>query len=169
VESGSIAVGDELQVLPSGLTTRVKEIRLGAAHLRAAHPGQSVMLILERDLDVGRGDLLARPTEAPPVRRAVDALVCWFSERPLSTSRRYLLRQATRETKAQVVEFTWRMDLAALTRVPADVLAMNDLGQIRLRLAQPIAADAYAENRSTGAFVLVDEATNDTVGAGLIL
>jgi sulfate adenylyltransferase subunit 1 len=169
VESGEIAVGDRVQVLPSGRTTRVKALRLGDAVLREALSEQSVTVVLEDEIDVSRGDLLVHPEEAPEPTRSVDALICWLSERPLSPARRYLVRHTTRETKAQVSEIAWRVDLSALEQVPAEGLAMNDIGRVRLRLAQPIAADRYAENRGTGAFIVVDETTNDTVGAGMIL
>jgi sulfate adenylyltransferase subunit 1 len=98
----------------------------------------------------------------------VDATLCWLSETPLSLARRYLVRHTTRETKAHVAEIAWRVDLASLERKPAPALAMNDIGRVSLRLAQPIFADPYVESRATGAFVVVDEATNDTVGAGMI-
>jgi sulfate adenylyltransferase subunit 1 len=168
VESGTIAVGEEVQILPSGRRTRVKEIHVGGLAVREALGDQSVMLLLEDEVDVSRGDLIVRPDEAPAVRREVDALVCWLSERPLSTARRYVVRHTTRETRAVVAEIAGRVDLAALEEVPATGLAMNDIGRVRLRLAQPIAADRYAENRATGAFIVVDDATNDTVGAGMI-
>ncbi|WP_242395485.1 sulfate adenylyltransferase subunit 1 [Anaeromyxobacter oryzisoli] len=169
VESGTIAVGDSVRVLPSGLVTQVKELRLGDVALREASSAQSVMIRLADEIDVGRGDLLVKAGEGPEPTRAVDAMVCWLSERPLSRSRRYVVRHTTRETKAQVAEIAWRVDLAALEQVPADGLALNDIGRVSLRLAQPIAADRYADNRATGAFIVVDEATNDTVGAGMIL
>jgi sulfate adenylyltransferase subunit 1 len=169
VESGQIAVGEPVVVLPSGRATRVREIRLGDVHVRRAIAEQSVMLRLEDDLDVSRGDLIVRAGEAPAPARTVDAVVCWLSERPLSPSRRYLVRHATREIRAQPVEIAWRLDLAALERVPAQGLSLNDIGRVTFRLAQPVAADRYAENRATGAFVVVDEATNDTAGAGMIL
>ncbi|HET8542130.1 MAG TPA: GTP-binding protein, partial [Anaeromyxobacter sp.] len=169
IESGEIAVGDEVQVLPSGVTTRVKEIRLGEAPLASATSEQSVTILLEDEVDVSRGDLLVRPGEAPPVTRHVDAILCWLSERPLSRARRYLVRHTTRESKAQVAEIAWGLDLRTLERVAVDGLAMNDIGAVSLRLAQPVAADRYAEHRATGAFIVVDEATNDTVGAGMIL
>jgi sulfate adenylyltransferase subunit 1 len=168
VESGEVAVGDEVQVLPSGRTTRVKEIRLGDASLPRAVSEQSVTLLLEDDLDVSRGDMIVRAGEAPPASKKIDATLCWLSETPLSPARRYLVRHTTRETKAQVAEIAHRVDLADLERRPATGLAMNDIGQVSLRLAQPIFADPYARNRSTGAFIVVDEATNDTVGAGMI-
>jgi sulfate adenylyltransferase subunit 1 len=169
VESGEIAVGDEIEVLPSRRTSRVKEIWLGDLRLRRAVSDQSVTLVLEDDVDVSRGDLLARAGEGPPVTRSVDAVVCWLSERPLSTARRYVVRHTTRETTGQFGEIAWRVDLAALRQDPAQTLAVNDIGRVTLRLAQPIAADPYAENRATGAFIVVDETTNDTVGAGMIL
>ncbi|ACG73338.1 sulfate adenylyltransferase, large subunit [Anaeromyxobacter sp. K] len=168
VESGAVAVGDAVQVLPSGRTTRVKGIRVGDERLASARAEQSVMLTLEDEVDVSRGDLLVHAGEGPEPTRTVDALVCWLSERPLSPARRYLVRHTTRETRAQVSEIAWRLDLSALERVPADGLAMNDIGRVTLRLAHPVAPDRYADARATGAFVVIDEATNDTVGAGMI-
>ncbi len=168
VESGEVAVGDVVQVLPSGVTSRVKEIRLGELSLPAAASEQSVTILLEDEVDVSRGDLLVRAGEAPLVTRSVDADLCWLSERPLSKARRYLVRHTTRESMAQVAGIAWRVDLRALDQVPADGLALNDIGRVTFRLAQPIVADRYAENRATGAFIVVDEATNDTVGAGMI-
>ena len=147
----------------------MRAIRLGELALGSARSEQSVTLCLEDEVDASRGDLLAHPGEAPEPVRRVEATVCWLSERPLSQARRYLLRHTTRETKAQVEKVEWRLDLAALERVPAEALAMNDIGRLSLKLAQPIAADRYADARSTGAFVIIDEATNDTVGAGMIL
>jgi sulfate adenylyltransferase subunit 1 len=168
VESGEIAVGDEVQVLPSGLRTRVASIRLHDRALETASAEQSVTLLLADDVDVSRGDMIVRPREAPTTTKALDATVCWLAERPLETSRRYLVRHTTRETRAMVAEIVDRVDLNALERVPAERLAMNDIGRVRFRLAQPLFVDPYAANRATGAFIVVDEATNDTVGAGMV-
>jgi sulfate adenylyltransferase subunit 1 len=168
VEAGVVVVGDTIQHLPSGRTTRVKEIRLGDALLEQAGAEQSVTILLEDALDVSRGDMLVHPENAPAATRKVDATVCWLSEAPLSPARRYLVRHTTRETRAQVAEIAWRVDLGDLERKPAAGLAMNDIGRVSLRLAQPIFADRYADSRATGAFIVVDEATNDTVGAGMI-
>jgi sulfate adenylyltransferase subunit 1 len=168
VEAGVVQVGDEVQHLPSGRTTRVKEIRVGEERLAEATAEQSVTLLLADELDVSRGDMLVHPATAPAATRKVDATLCWLSEAPLSPARRYLVRHTTRETRAQVAEIAWRVDLGDLERKPATGLAMNDIGRVSLRLAQPIFADPYARSRATGAFVVVDEATNDTVGAGMI-
>jgi sulfate adenylyltransferase subunit 1 len=147
----------------------VKEIWLGDARLERATSEQSVTLVLADDLDVSRGDLLVAEGDGPAPAREVEAVVCWLSERPLSRARRYVVRHTTRETRAQVGAVAWRLDLQAVQEVPAETLAVNDIGRLTLRLAHPLAADPYAENRATGAFVVVDEATNDTVGAGMIL
>jgi sulfate adenylyltransferase subunit 1 len=168
VESGEVAVGDEVEVLPSGRSARVRSIRLGDATLQRAPAELSVMLELDRAVDVSRGDLIVHAGAGPEPTRSLDAVVCWLSERPLSTARRYLVRHTTRESLAVVSEIAWRMDLESLEHVPAAGLAMNDLGRIRLRLAQPLAADRYAENRSTGSFVVVDGTTHETVAAGMI-
>jgi sulfate adenylyltransferase subunit 1 len=168
VESGEVAVGDEVQVLPSGRRTRVRQILLGETVLPSAVSEQSVTLLLEDDLDVSRGDMIVHPAAAPAPTRTLDATLCWLSEAPLSLARRYLVRHTTRETRAQVAEIAHRVDLADLALRPAASLAMNDIGRVSLRLSQPIFADPYSDDRSTGAFIVVDEATNDTVGAGMI-
>jgi sulfate adenylyltransferase subunit 1 len=168
VESGRVQVGDELQHLPSGRTALVKEIRLGEALLPSASSEQSVTILLDRELDISRGDLLVLAGEAPPQARSVDAIVCWLHERPLEAGRRYLVRHTTRESKASLSEIAWRIDVNTLERAPAGRLALNDIARVSLKLAQPLFADPYAENRATGAFIVVDEATNDTVGAGMI-
>jgi len=168
VESGEVAVGDEVEVLPSGRAARVRSIRLGEESLPRARSEQSVLLELDRPLDVSRGDLLVHAGAGPAPARSLEAVVCWLSERPLSLARRYLVRHTTRETLARVTEVAWRLDLSSAAPVPAEGLSLNDLGRIRLQLAQPLAADRYADNRATGAFVVVDEATNDTVAAGMI-
>ncbi len=168
VESGEVAVGDEVQVLPSGLVTRVKRIEVAGEPLERAVSEQSVTLLLEDDVDVSRGDMIVKPSEAPAASREVEATVCWLGEAPLSPQRRYLVRHTTRETKALVADIAWRLDLADLERAPAERLAMNDIGRVTLKLARPIFADPYEVSRATGAFIVIDEATNNTVGAGMI-
>jgi sulfate adenylyltransferase subunit 1 len=169
VESGAIAIGDEVEVLPSGVRSRVRDIRILDASLARATSEHSVTLLLEDDVDVSRGDLVVRAGEGPAPARTIDAVVCWLGEAPLSTARRYVVRHTTREVRAAVAEIAHRLDVNTLEEVPASGLAMNDIGRVSFRLAQPIIADRYAENRATGAFIVVDEATNDTVGAGMIL
>jgi sulfate adenylyltransferase subunit 1 len=169
VESGTVAVGDEVQHLPSGRTARVKELRLGERQLASAESEQSVTILLDRELDISRGDLLVLAGEAPAPARTLDAILCWLHERPLESGRRYLVRHTTREAKAALAGIEWRIDVNTLERGAASSLALNDIARVSLKLAQPVFADPYSENRATGAFIVVDEATNDTVGAGMIL
>jgi sulfate adenylyltransferase subunit 1 len=169
VESGSIAVGDEVQVLPSGLRSRVKDVQLGGVSIGRALPDESVAILLEDEIDVSRGDMLVRPEEAPAPTKQVEAMVCWLSEAPLDRARRYVLRHTTREVRAMLAGIEHRVDVNTLAELPAERLALNDIARVRLRLAAPIFPDRYEDDRATGAFIVVDEATNDTVGAGMIV
>jgi sulfate adenylyltransferase subunit 1 len=168
VESGEVAVGDEVQVLPSGRRTRVRRILLGEAALPRAVSEQSVTLVLEDDVDVSRGDMIVHAGAAPRATQDVTATLCWLSEAPLSTARHYLVRHTTREAKARIAAIAYRVDLADLERKPTGALAVNDIAEVSLRLARPIFADPYSDDRSTGAFIVVDEVSNDTVAAGMI-
>ena len=169
IEAGSIAVGDEVAVLPSGRTSRVRDIRVLEASLPTASVEQSVTLLLEDEIDISRGDMIVRPGEAPRVTRELEAMLCWLSETPLDPRRKYLIRHTTRETKALLDGVEYRLDINTLARGPAEHLAMNDIARVRFKLAQALCIDAYADSRATGAFIVIDEATNNTVGAGMIV
>jgi sulfate adenylyltransferase subunit 1 len=169
VESGSVAVGDAVTLLPSGRASRVKDIQILGRTLPRAVAEQSVTLLLEDEIDISRGDMIVHTGAQPKVTRNIDAMLCWFSETPLDPRRKYLVRHTTRESKAIVAGIDFCMDVNTLERRKADTLVMNDIARIRLKLAQPIHPDPYAENRGTGAFIVIDESTNDTVGAGMIL
>ncbi len=169
VESGRIAVGDPVSVLPSGLRTRVKAIQIGGDPLDRAIAEQSVALLLEDDIDVSRGDMIVAPEQPPRVLREITADLCWLSAQPMDRARTYLIRHTTREVRAKLVAIDHRLDVNTQERQPAERLAMNDIARVRFRLAHPVFADAYATNRSTGAFVVIDEGSNGTVGAGMIV
>ncbi|MFT3960131.1 sulfate adenylyltransferase subunit 1 [Propionivibrio sp.] len=169
VESGSIAVGDAVTVLPSGRASRVKDIQVLGRSLLSAFAEQSVALLLEDEIDVSRGDMIVRTGEQPDAVRQIGAMLCWLSETPLDPRRKYLVRHTTRDSKALVAGIDFCMDVNTMERRPAEALAMNDIAKVSLKLAQPIFPDAYARNRSTGAFIVIDESTNNTVGAGMIL
>jgi sulfate adenylyltransferase subunit 1 len=169
VESGTIAVGDEIRVLPSGGTSRIRDIRSGGRSVPIATAEQSVTLLLDGELDVSRGDMMVESTDALQPRKQLDAMLCWLSETPLVLNRRYLLRHTTREVKALVAGIAHRLDINTLEREATARLQMNDIGQVSFKLAQPLCADPYASNRTTGAFIVIDEASNNTVGAGMIL
>jgi sulfate adenylyltransferase large subunit len=169
VAGGVLTPGEEVVVLPSGRTTRLAAIDTADGPLEHAFPPQSVTLLLEDDLDVSRGDLIARPSDAPAVARELEAVVCWMADAPLKPGGRYALKHTTRSVRAIVEAVDWHLDVETLAREPnMDGLALNEIGHVRLRLSGPLAFDPYERNRETGSFILIDEATNDTVGAGLI-
>jgi len=169
IESGQVAVGDAVTVLPGGQRTRVRDILVAMRSQPGAIAEQSVTLLLEDDIDISRGDMIVRQDEAPRLVRELEAMVCWLGEAPLDPRRSYLLRHTTRETRARFAAVAHRVDLVTLARGPAELLSCNDIARVSLRLAQPLCIDPYAENRSTGAFIVIDEASNNTVGAGMIL
>ena len=168
VESGEIAVGDAVTVLPSGRTSTVKSIEIGAEPIERAIHEQSVTILLADEIDISRGDMIVKSAEQPRAVKQIDATVCWLSETPMSPARTYLLRHTSREVKAKIAKIDYRLDVNTLEREAIGALAMNDIAQLTLKLAQPIFADAYDRNRSTGAFIIIDESTNNTVGAGMI-
>ncbi len=170
IEAGSIAIGDEIVVLPSGHRSRVARVAVGDTTVAGAHAGQSVLLSLTDALDVSRGDMLVRAAQpAPAPQREFAATICWLSAQPLSAARTYTLRHTTRATKARVAAVAARLDVSAATWNSADgAIGLNDIARITVRTQQPLAFDRYADNRATGAFILIDEATHDTVAAGLI-
>jgi sulfate adenylyltransferase large subunit len=170
VAGGVWRAGDEVVVLPSGLRSRVEAVETADGPLDEAVPPQSVTIRLADDVDVSRGNLLADPDRAPVVAREVDARVCWMCERPLEPRAKLAVKHTTRSVRAIAEELVALTDIHSLEDVPGPArLELNDIGVVRLRLSEPLAVDPYAENRETGAFILIDEATNDTVGAGMVI
>jgi sulfate adenylyltransferase large subunit len=171
VAAGVLTPGEQVVVLPSGRTTKLAGIDTFDGPIAEAFPPQSVTLLLEDDLDVSRGDLIARAGEAnpPTVARELEATVCWMSDTPMRAGGRYALKHTTRAVRAVVDAIDWHLDVETLERQQNDHgLALNEIGHVKLRLSGPLVFDPYTRNRETGSFILVDEATNDTVGAGLI-
>jgi sulfate adenylyltransferase large subunit len=170
VAGGVWQAGDEVVVLPSGLRSRVEAVETADGPLDAAVPPQSVTIRLADDIDVSRGDILADPEQPPVAARELEARVCWMSERPLEPRAKIGVKHTTRSVRAVVDEVVSLTDIETLDEVAGpERLDLNDIGVVRLRLSEPLAVDPYAENRETGAFILIDESTNDTVGAGMIL
>ena len=169
VAGGEWRAGDDVVVLPSGLRTTVAAVETHDGTLDVAVQGQSVVVRLADDVDVSRGDMLCDPADPPVAARELEAIVCWLSERPVATGARLAVKHTTRWTRAILEEVLSTLDVDTLEQVPGEGLALNDLARVRLRLAGPLLVDPYATNRQTGAFVLVDESTNETVGAGMVL
>jgi len=169
VESGQITIGNAVTVLPSGRETRIKDIQINALTLPQAFAEQSITLLLEDEIDISRGDMIVKTGELPNVTKQIDAMLCWLSEAPLDPRRKYLIRHTTRESKAMLTGIEFRMDINSMEHQAAEKLGMNDIAKVSLKLAQPIFSDSYAANRGSGAFIVIDESSNNTVGAGMIL
>jgi bifunctional enzyme CysN/CysC len=169
VASGVLRPGDEVQVLPSGLTTTIAAIDGPRGPVSEAFAPMSVTVRLTDDLDVSRGDLICRPKNAPKVVQDLDAMICWMADEPLRTRQRITIKHTTRTVRAMVKDLEYRLDINTLHRdQQADHLGLNDIGRVRLRTTQPLFVDNYTRNRATGRFILIDEATNATVGAGML-
>ncbi len=170
VAGGVFKPGDEVAVLPSGFTTRVKGIHAADGEKSEAYSPQSVCLTLEDEIDLSRGDMIAKPNNQPKIDQDIDAMICWFSQTPMRSRGKYLLRHTTRETKAVVEEIRYQVDIDTLHKIEeVESFQLNEIGRIRLRTAVPLLHDAYRRNRQTGSFILIDPGTNETVGAGMIL
>jgi bifunctional enzyme CysN/CysC len=169
VAGGVLRAGDEVVVLPSGVTSRISRIEQHGQSVDAAFAPMSVTIHLEDDVDVSRGDVLARPNHQPMVAQELDAMICWMTDKPLAVGGRYALKHTTRWTRAIVDAIGFGLDVNTGEHRPATQLGLNDLGRVRLRTTTPVIFDPYRRNRTTGSFILVDEATNTTVAAGMLL
>jgi bifunctional enzyme CysN/CysC len=170
VAGGVLRVGDEVDVLPAGHRTRVTALDTFDGPVEEAFPPMSVTVRLEDDLDVSRGDVLCHPATAPRVARSLEATVCWLDERPGRPGARYLIKQAASTNRVRLERLTARTDVETLAEQPDPAqLSANDLGRVTIAAARPLVLDRYGENRGTGAFILIDEATNATVAAGMVL
>ena len=171
VAGGVFKPGDAVTILPSGFSTRIKKIHQpGGAELAEAFPPQSVVMTLEDEIDISRGDMVVKANNPPRNSQDVEAMVCWFSQKPMEPRGKYILRHTTREAKAVVQELRYQVDIETLHKkdgVPS--LGMNDIGRIALRTANPLFHDSYRRNRLTGSFILVDPGTHETVAAGMVV
>ncbi|WP_425553036.1 sulfate adenylyltransferase subunit CysN [Dactylosporangium fulvum] len=171
IASGVMKPGDEIMVLPSGFTTRITHIETADGPLQEAYPPMSVTIRLADEIDIARGDMICRPNNAPAVAQDIEAMVCWMDEtRPLTVGGKYAIKHTTRSARTVVRGLQYRLDVNTLHRdESATGLALNEIGRVRLRTTVPLLADEYRRNRTTGGFIIIDEATNRTVGAGMII
>jgi bifunctional enzyme CysN/CysC len=169
VASGIVRKGDEVMVLPSGKRSRVKSIVTYDGELEEAFAPQAVTVTLTDEVDVSRGDMLVRPESPPLVSSQIEAMVVWMAEQPLVPGRTYTLKHTTRQVTAEVASFRYGVDVNTLEHRDIGQLALNEVGHVQLSLTQALACDPYRTNAETGAFILIDRLTNNTVGAGMIL
>jgi len=170
VAGGVFKPGDEVVVLPSGIATRISSIHVMGAPAAEAFAPMSAVMTLEDDIDIGRGDMIAKPTNLPRISQDIEIMACWFSEKKLTPGACYIVRHTTREIRALVKEVRYKVNINTLHRMEGDrEIGMNDIGRLRLRAMAPLCFDSYMRNRTTGSLILIDEFTNRTVAAGMIL
>lgn len=169
VAGGVFRTGDEVVVLPSGHRSRITRISTQDGELEAAAPPMSVVIELADDIDISRGSMLSRPHNQPTVTQELEATICWMTDAPLRPGGRYLLKHTTRTVKAIVDELRYAIDVNTLHREDVSELGLNAIGRVRLRTSDKLMLDEYRDSRTTGGFVLIDEATSDTVGAGMVV
>ncbi|MCS6245463.1 MAG: GTP-binding protein [Opitutus sp.] len=170
VAGGVFKPGDAIVSQPSGLTSRIKTIHGPSGELTEAFAPMSVVMTLEDEIDVSRGDTITKANNPPEVTQDIEAMICWFSDKKLVPNGKYIIRHTTREAKSVIKAVRYKVNISTLHKVEGDLdIGMNDIGRILLRTASPLIADSYQRNRATGSFILVDEFTNATVAAGMIL
>jgi sulfate adenylyltransferase subunit 1 (EFTu-like GTPase family) len=169
VAGGVLRPGNDVVVLPSGQRTQVAAIDTYDGEVDAAFPTMSVTLRFADDLDISRGDMIVEAEDQPVPARELEALVCWMNDEPLRPRGRYAIKHTTRTARAIADEIEHRIDVNTLTHEPAAQLELNEIGRVRLRCSAPLMVDPYSRNRTTGSFILIDEATNDTVAAGMVV
>ncbi|MFA6127813.1 MAG: GTP-binding protein [Bacteroidales bacterium] len=170
VAGGSFSAGDEVVILPGLKETTIESIDLFENSIRTAQVSESVTIRLTDDLDISRGDMIVKKGSLPSISQDLDIMICWFHEKPLNPSGKYIIRHTSREARCLIREIEYKMDISSLEQNRSDLrIGMNDIGRIRIRTTQPLFYDSYFMNRITGSLVLIDEGSNQTVAAGMII
>jgi len=170
VAGGVFRKGDKITVLPSGFNSTIKSIDTFTGEVEEAFAPMSVTITLDDEIDISRGDMIARENNQPQVSQDIDIMICWFNNKPLQPNSKFVIRHTTREARAIVKEINYKVDINTLHRNEDDkTINMNDIARVRLRTTVPLLFDSYSRNRNTGSIILVDEATNETVAAGMII
>ncbi|HRJ30874.1 MAG TPA: sulfate adenylyltransferase subunit CysN [Cyclobacteriaceae bacterium] len=170
VAGGIFRPGDEVLVLPSGFTSKIKTIEVNGEKLNEAFAPMSVIITLEDEIDISRGDIISKPNNQPEVAQDIDVMLCWMNQRSVNLNSKFYVRHTTHETRGVLKEIQYKLDINSLQRVEGvEQLVMNDIARVKLRTAKPLSFDSYRKNRITGSLILVDEGTNETVAAGMIV
>ena len=170
VAGGIFRPGEEVVVLPSGFSSKIKAIHFGEEKLQEAFAPMSVAITLEDEIDISRGDIIAKPNNHPHSDQDIDVMLCWMNARTVNLNSKFYIRHTTREVRGVLKEIQYKLDISNLTRVDhVTQLEMNDIARVKIRTAQPLFFDSYRKNRITGSVILVDEGTNETVAAGMIV
>lgn len=170
IESGIFKPGDEVLAMPSGFTSRIKSIETIDQKLDEAFPPMSVVITLEDEIDISRGDMIVKPNNQPVSGQDVELMICWLNEKKLVPNGKYALRHTTKEVRCIIKDVRYKVNINTLHKIEDDLsIGLNEIGRIHIRTTQPLFYDSYKKNRATGSVILIDEATNETVGAGMII
>ena len=170
VSSGIYRIGDEVTVLPSGFTSKIKSMNSGEKELEEAYAPMSISMTLEDDIDVGRGDMIVRKNNQPEATQEFDVMLCWLNNSPAKPRAKYFIRHSSKEERAMIKEVVYKMDINTFERDnEGKDLNMNDISRVTIRTTRPLMIDSYRDNRNTGSIILIDEATNETVAAGMVV
>ena len=170
VAGGIFRAGDDVMILPSGFTTKIKSIELNGQPIPQAFAPMSITMTLEDEIDISRGDVIAKPNNTPQAEQDVDVMLCWMNQKAMNVNSKYIVKHTTKEVKGIVKEIQYKLDINSLQRVEGSTqLTMNDIARIKLRTSQPLMFDSYRKNRITGSIILIDEGSYETVGAGMIV
>jgi len=170
ISSGVFRKGEEIKVLPSGFTTKIAKIDTLGGEIEEAFAPQSVTVLLQDDIDVSRGDMIVGANNPPQSTQDVDVMLCWMNERPLVPNGKYALQHTSRDARCMVKNIQYKMDINTLRKADGDnTIGMNDIGRVTLRTTTPLFIDDYSKNRYTGSLILIDESTNETVAAGMVV
>jgi sulfate adenylyltransferase subunit 1 len=170
VDGGIFRPGDQVTVLPSGFNSKIKTIELDGVQLEEAFPPMSITMTLEDEIDISRGDMIVRPNNQPEVSQDFDAMLCWMTNKQLTPNSKFILRHTTKTCAAIVKDIQYKVDINSLNRIEENIqIGANDMCRVKIRSSQPVLFDNYRKNRFTGSIILVDEGTNETVAAGMIV
>jgi sulfate adenylyltransferase subunit 1 len=170
IAGGIFRPGDEVLVLPSGFTSKIKTIQLGEEKIEEAFAPMSVTMTLEDEIDISRGDVIAKPNNHPQLEQDLDLMLCWMNQKPVNLNSKFYIRHTTKEVRGVLKEIQYKLDINSLQRIDdAQQLTMNEIARVKIRTAQPLSYDSYRKNRITGSVIIVDDGTNETVAAGMII
>ena len=167
---GTLHPGDAVKILPSGMTSKIKTLEMNGVQMDLAYAPQSIMLTLEDEIDISRGDMIVRENNIPLIEKDIDLMICWLNPKPMNTGGRYTVKHTTHDVRCLVKEVIYKVDINTLERDTTDkTISMNDIARIRIQTSAPLFIDPYRRNRNTGGLILIDEQTNETVCAGMVV
>lgn len=170
VSSGVFRTGDEITVMPSGFTSTIKSIDTIKGDIKEAYAPMSVSITLEDDIDISRGDMIVRSNNKPEASQDIEVMLCWLNNSPAKPRAKYIIKHTSNDQKAMIKDVVYKIDINTLSRITDDKeLGMNDISKVKIRTTKPLMVDSYRENRITGSIILVDDTTNETVAAGMVV